>query len=120
MSNCHPHKQTHYIIGIGRSGTTLLSKLLNQHKNCLVTLETDFVIFFYHSFKDKTIFSKNDFELIANYFNLFFKINPTVKPYFNNTNLLQDLSSTNFKSYQELIDFYLFSLQLYSQTITRH
>jgi len=108
MSNIYPNIQKHYIIGIGRSGTTLLSKLLNQHKNCLVTLETDFVIFFYHSFKDKTNFTKDDYELIANYFNIFFKLNPTIEPYFNNANLLEDLDSANIKSYQALIDFIYF------------
>jgi hypothetical protein len=105
MSYPYSHKQTHYIIGIGRSGTTLLSKLLNQHKNCLVTLETDFVIFFHHSFKDKTSFSNTDYKLVADYFELFFKLNPTVEPYFQNLNLFQDLCSTNITSYQELINF---------------
>lgn len=53
MSIKSKHIQTHYIIGIGRSGTTLLSKLLNQHQNCLVTLETDFVTFFTSRLKKK-------------------------------------------------------------------
>lgn len=105
MSYPFSHMQTHYIIGIGRSGTTLFSKLLNQHKNCLVTLETDFVIFFYHSFKNNTSFSNADYKLVVDYFELFFKLNPTVEPYFQNLNLFQDLCSANITSYQELINF---------------
>jgi len=105
MSTKSKYIQTHYIIGIGRSGTTLLSKLLNQHQNCLVTLETDFVTFFLQSFKEKKQYSETDFKLVTDYFDVFFKLNPSGKNYFNNENLYQDLLSSNIKSYQDLIQF---------------
>ncbi len=97
--------QTHYIIGIGRSGTTLLSKLLNEHKSCLVTLETDFVIFFYQSFKNKVFFTKNDFELVVEYFEVTIQLNPSIAPYFSKENLLNDLIVARLTSFNELIQF---------------
>lgn len=105
MSNSIYQKNYHYIIGIGRSGTTLLSKLLNNHKSCLVTLETDFVIFFYNSFYNKTSFTNQDFNLICKYFDLYFEMNPTVIDYFNSKTLHDDLKKSNFTSFQELIEF---------------
>jgi hypothetical protein len=105
MSNISKNIQTHYIIGIGRSGTTLLSKLLNHHKNCLVTLESDFVIFFYHSFKHKTSFSSIDYQLVVDYFDVYLKLNPSAYKYFQDSNLQQDLCNANITSYQELINF---------------
>lgn len=105
MSITNIKMKTHYIIGIGRSGTTLLSKLLNQHQNCLTVLETDFVIFFYSSFKHKTKFTQTDFKLVTDYFELYFKLNTSVIDYFKLHNLHQDLSSAEINSYTDLIEF---------------
>lgn len=55
-----------FIIGIGRSGTTLLSKLLNQHPNINVLPEIPFLLFFHKKFKSKKI-TAQDLELTKNY-----------------------------------------------------
>lgn len=67
-----------YIIGIGRSGTTLLTKLLSQHQNILTTPENYFSTFFYHAFRKKKIFSVKDQDLLGS-FNLWFgKLQPYI------------------------------------------
>ncbi len=54
--------QLHFIIGIGRSGTTLLSKLLNKYKDIHCLPEANFLVFFLYHFKTKTSFSKKDID----------------------------------------------------------
>lgn len=40
-------KQLHFIVGIGRSGTTILSKLLNKFTDVHCMPEANFLVFFY-------------------------------------------------------------------------
>ena len=42
----------HFIIGPGRSGTTLLAMILNQHPNCISTPELKHFIYFYKKYKN--------------------------------------------------------------------
>lgn len=57
-------KEICFVIGMGRSGTTLLSKLLNQHPQVHATPEAVFLIFFLNAWKNKTSFSKADVDLL--------------------------------------------------------
>ncbi len=57
-------KEICFIIGMGRSGTTLLSKLLNQHPQIHATPETVFLIFFLNAYKNKTKFTEAEIDLI--------------------------------------------------------
>ena len=63
--------EVNYIIGIGRSGTTLLTSILGAHPEINTIPENYFVTFFYNSFKNKTYFKPSELILIHE-FNLLF------------------------------------------------
>ena len=57
-------KQLHFIVGIGRSGTTLLTKILNKHSDIQCKPEANFLLFFLHHFKQQIGFKSSDIDLI--------------------------------------------------------
>ena len=71
-----------FIIGTGRSGTTLLVVLLNQFENCIATPEIHHFIYFYKKYKNVEVVSQdliNDYKkYITLYFN--YKKNPLIGP----------------------------------------
>lgn len=67
-----------YIIGIGRSGTTLLNSLLGQHPEINTTPENYFASFFYRAYHQKTSFSLDDFHSIHQFNLNFHKLQPIV------------------------------------------
>lgn len=67
-----------YIIGIGRSGTTLLTSILGAHPEINTIPENYFVTFFYNSFKDKTYFTPSELLLIHEFNLLFNKLQPYI------------------------------------------
>ncbi len=70
--------QINYIIGIGRSGTSLLMSLLGSHPEILTPPENYFSVFFAHSFSKKNHFSKEDIALIDRFNIAFGKLQPYV------------------------------------------
>ena len=68
----------HYILGIGRSGTTLLVNVFNRHKNVLATPESVFTQFFFSSFKNKTVFTEKDISAILDYIATYEKLAPFI------------------------------------------
>lgn len=60
-----------FIVGIGRSGTTLLMSMLNSHPKLQATPEVNFFNFFNSSWKNKTSFTDNDLKDINIYFEAF-------------------------------------------------
>lgn len=91
-----------FIIGLGRSGTTLLVVLLNQHSNCIASPEIHHFIHFYKKYK--TISSVNQ-ELIddyKDYINRFFayKKNPLIGP--ANNSLIDSLEIGQKITYAQL------------------
>ncbi len=68
----------HYILGIGRSGTTLLVNIFNRHKNVLATPESVFTQFFFSSFKNKTVFTEKDITAIIDYIATYEKLAPFI------------------------------------------
>lgn len=59
--------QIHFIIGLGRSGTTLLMNILNANEEITALPEIRFFNFFYTGWKNKKTFTKNDIEDIRTY-----------------------------------------------------
>lgn len=57
-----------FIIGIGRSGTTLLMNMLNNHEKIIAFPEIRFFNFFYHSWKNKKSIELHDLNAIHTYF----------------------------------------------------
>lgn len=58
------YKQIHFIIGIGRSGTTLLTKILNKHIDIHCQPEANFLLFFLNHFKHQTGYTTKDVNII--------------------------------------------------------
>jgi hypothetical protein len=78
--------QVNYIIGIGRSGTSLLVSLLGSQPNIQTIPENYFSMFFAHYYAKKTTFSVQDVRLI-NSFNEKFNI---LQPYIGFSYLLEE------------------------------
>jgi hypothetical protein len=57
-----------FIVGIGRSGTTLLMSMLNAHPSIQATPEVNFFVFFYNAWKDKKNFTDEDLKTVEAYF----------------------------------------------------
>jgi len=57
-------KKICFVIGMGRSGTTLLSKLLNRHPQVHATPEAVFLIFFLEAYKNKDQFTSEEIKLV--------------------------------------------------------
>ncbi len=76
-------KQLHFIVGIGRSGTTILSKLLNKYADVHCMPEANFLVFFLHKFRHKTHFSETDIQLVFEEIELYTLTHPLVGWDFN-------------------------------------
>lgn len=70
--------QHHHIIGIGRSGTTLLQSLLNAHPDIWAGPEDYFIPFFYHAWKNKTEFTPQDLQRLDAFHKAFGILQPYV------------------------------------------
>ena len=80
-----------FIIGLGRSGTTLLVVLLNQHSNCIASPEIHHFIHFYKKYKTISHVSQELINDYKDYINRFFayKKNPLIGP--SNSSLIDSL-----------------------------
>ena len=59
-----------FIIGSGRSGTTLLSYILNNHKNCISTPETKHLLFFYKKYNTISEVDQKLIDDLRHYFSI--------------------------------------------------
>lgn len=85
----------HYIIGIGRSGTSLLSSILNSHSEILATPEVLFIVFFYHTFFRKKKFTAEEIDLLIEYIELYSVKHPYAGWNFNKEKLKSILKARN-------------------------
>jgi hypothetical protein len=76
-------KQLHFIVGIGRSGTTLLTNILNKHQALHCLPEANFLVFFLNHFKQQRGFSEADIELIFQQIHIYSYSHPFVGWEFN-------------------------------------
>ena len=101
-----PH---HHIIGIGRSGTTLLQSILNTHSAVWAGPENYFIPFFYSAWKDKTTFTAADLELACRFHRAFGVLQPYVGFTFDEQKFLNPKGLQSFNdfikhTYQAFID----------------
>jgi len=91
-----------FIIGTGRSGTTLLVVLLNQLKNCIATPEIHHFIFFYKKYKNIDSISQQLIDDYKKYLTYYFnyKKNPLIGP--QNNTLIDKLNVGQKINYSQL------------------
>ena len=90
----------HHIIGIGRSGTTLLQSMLNAQPEVWAGPENYFIPFFYHAWKNKTEFSSEELALTTRFHKAFGILQPYVGFTFDKDSFV---SNKEITSYEELI-----------------
>ena len=99
-------KQLYFIVGIGRSGTTILSKLLNKYVDVHCLPEANFLVFFLNKFKNKKTFFSNDINQLFEEIDLYSHSHPWVGWEFNveqtKKYILDIVSKTNSITYEEL------------------
>lgn len=100
----------HFIIGPGRSGTTLLAMIFNNHKDCISAPEIKHFIYFYNKYRNVTTISQ---ELINDLIK-YFKIIDSSKNnnYFdtNCNNIIKDIKVGDNITYSQLTKFLYISL----------
>ncbi len=106
MANAFNNKKLHFIIGIGRSGTTILTKLLNKYKNVHCLPEANFLVFFLYHYKNKTTFTATDINLLFEEIELYRLSHPWVGWDFNVQEAKKEIhnliSKNSSITYQEL------------------
>ncbi len=99
-------QKLHFIIGIGRSGTTILTKLLNKYKDVHCLPEANFLVFFLQKFKGKKTFSKSEITQIFEEIDLYALSHPWVGWEFNlqqtKNDILDIVSINNTITYPNL------------------
>lgn len=92
-----------FIIGVPRSGTTLLSVILNQYPNCISLPEVHQLTYFYKKYKNVTTITKSLKEDIYEFIFLFY--NHKTNPLFGNPNntLIHNLKIDSPITYSQLI-----------------
>lgn len=107
----------HFIIGPGRSGTTLLVQLLNFHQNSISIPEVKHVLHFHKKYKDIHSITS---EIIADYKNYYEEVKKKKKYYFLNPpekNLLDELEIgqvINFAQLSKIFHLVLAGVEDYS------
>ena len=97
--------QLHFIIGMDRSGTTILTKLLNNFVDIHCLPEANFLLFFLHQFKNKKNFTEEDIALIFEQMKVYYLTNPWIGWEFNFEeckNVIKEFSVTEQITYEKL------------------
>ncbi len=99
-------KDLHFIVGVGRSGTTLLTRLLNRHPDIHCAPEADFLVFFLRRYQHVTSFTGADIELILQQIQIYALSHPRTGWHFDpevvKARLTTYVNHTPRLSYQEL------------------
>jgi hypothetical protein len=77
-SDLNRKKRLAFIVGIGRSGTTLLTKLLNNHPAIHCLPEANFMLFFLHRYGSKKKFTSDEIDKLFEEIDLFELSHPWV------------------------------------------
>jgi hypothetical protein len=108
--------EVNFIIGPGRSGTTLLVMLLNEIEGCVASPEIKHVIYFYKSFKNIHSVDNKTITAYKNYLFAYKKASNNPLYQFCDT-LPSDLFSDKIKNYANLSK--AFHLQLHSHKLKK-
>lgn len=104
--NKQKSSQLHFIVGIGRSGTTILTKLLNEYKEIHCVPEANFLLFFLYKFKHKKHFSEDDLNMIFDQIGIYYQSNPWIGWDFDYVSIKQTIQNKLLTNktieYQEL------------------
>lgn len=102
----HITQELHFIVGIGRSGTTLLTKLLNNHPAIHCLPEANFLVFCLHSYKDRTHFTEQEISLIFEQIKTYSLTHPWIgwdfDPVQVKHEVLEQLRAQSAMSYEQL------------------
>lgn len=106
MSSLKDEKNNiHFIIGMDRSGTTILTKLLNNFVDLKCLPEVNFLVFFLHSLKKHTI-TQADINSVLEQMRIYYLSHPWVGYEFDFENckksIQNELSLRNTLNYQNL------------------
>ncbi len=82
----------YYIVGIGRSGTSLLTALFHPNPKVWASPENTFLLFFYQAYRHKKTWTAKDINAICDYFQLIFETHPHIGWQFDFDKMKQDLS----------------------------
>ncbi len=93
----------HFIIGPGRSGTTLLALTLNQHPNCISTPELKHLIYFYKKYKNITTISNELLSDLQSYFEVVGVTKKNILFNIEDNFFLKDLTIGQALTYSQLI-----------------
>lgn len=90
-----------FIVGSGRSGTTLLTRILNSNSKLISSIENDFVSTYFNHFRNRKSYTEKDIDKIVEYLWIYKSINQNIWKIDEDhlrTFLTQNISSLTFKS----------------------
>lgn len=92
-----------FIVGTGRSGTTLLSVIFNEYANCISSPEIHHFVYFYKKYSKVTIVTQELIDDIKKFIDLFYSLkkNPLFSPY--NSHYIDLLKAGDPINYSQLI-----------------
>lgn len=89
--------QIAFMVGMGRSGTTLLTNMLNSNPQIIACPENEFIIHSYRSFIQKDF---NDVKVVDSFIDMFnHNFNRVISIWKPGTNLKRDIVNSNDKSF---------------------
>lgn len=95
-----------FILGVERSGTSILNKKLNEYRQIHCLPEVNFLLFFLSTYKHLNKFTNDDINILFSQIELYASSHPWIGWSFNITEvknkILQPLFLNSIKSYEEL------------------
>lgn len=104
-----------FIVGMDRSGTTILTKLLNNFVDIHCLPEANFLLFFLYQFKNKKNFTKEDIALIFEQMKVYYLTHPWIGWEFDFEaceNIIKEASLIKQITYQELCKIILENFEM--------
>jgi hypothetical protein len=110
QQNDKPVNQIHYLIGIGRSGTTLLTNLLNSHTHIKAIPEIPIALFFNHNYKKLNCKNEELERFMSEYLTEIQKIRPKEIVDMNVDNMR---FTNHYSSYREFVSYCFSNIRIF-------